>query len=121
MSSLITPFHAFSAGHSDLLNFKKLNVENAITELSYSSELTEILRVSGMMPNQGFSDFDRLQRGSPSPIGSDIMPNYRGSGLGGWNGRPHDVSTCNYVSQTIAPLVCISSLAFLLIHTSIVY
>ncbi|XP_009355253.1 KH domain-containing protein At3g08620 [Pyrus x bretschneideri] len=50
----------------------------------------EIIRVSGMMPNQGFSDFDRLQRGSPSPIGSDIIPNYRGSGLGGWNGRPHD-------------------------------
>ncbi|CAN6696389.1 unnamed protein product [Malus baccata var. baccata] len=50
----------------------------------------EIIRVSGMMPNQGFSDFDRLQRGSPSPIGSDIMPNYRGPGLRGWNVRPHD-------------------------------
>ncbi|RXH85018.1 hypothetical protein DVH24_041786 [Malus domestica] len=40
-----------------------------------------------MMPNQGFSDFDELQRGSPSPNCSDIMPNYRGSDLGEW---PHD-------------------------------
>lgn len=57
------------------MNFKKLNVENAITELCYSSESIEILRVSGMMLNQGFSNFDRLQRGSPSRISSDIMPN----------------------------------------------
>ncbi|RVW56525.1 KH domain-containing protein [Vitis vinifera] len=52
---------------------------------------TEILRVSGMIPKQGFGDFDRLQRGSPSPLGSsEMMPNIRGTSLGGWNGLPHE-------------------------------
>lgn len=42
----------------------------------------EILRVSGMIPNQGLNDFDRLQRGSPSPAASsDILSNYRGAGI----------------------------------------
>ncbi|XP_059626356.1 KH domain-containing protein At2g38610-like isoform X2 [Cornus florida] len=56
----------------------------------------EILRVSGMMSNQGFSEFDRLQRGSPSPMASsDIMPNLGGTSLGGWSGNgwsglPHE-------------------------------
>ncbi|KAJ9698923.1 hypothetical protein PVL29_007811 [Vitis rotundifolia] len=51
----------------------------------------EILRVSGMIPKQGFGDFDRLQRGSPSPLGSsEMMPNIRGTSFGGWNGLPHE-------------------------------
>eukprot|EP00261_Vitis_vinifera_P034908 XP_019076151.1 PREDICTED: KH domain-containing protein At3g08620 isoform X1 [Vitis vinifera] len=51
----------------------------------------EILRVSSMIPKQGFGDFDRLQRGSPSPLGSsEMMPNIRGTSLGGWNGLPHE-------------------------------
>ncbi|KAA8550462.1 hypothetical protein F0562_002146 [Nyssa sinensis] len=56
----------------------------------------EILRVSGMMSNQGLTDYDRLQRGSPSPMSSsDIMPNLGGAGLGGWSGNgwsglPHE-------------------------------
>ncbi|KAL6967856.1 hypothetical protein U1Q18_033666 [Sarracenia purpurea var. burkii] len=49
----------------------------------------EILRVSGMLSNHGFSDYDRLQRGSPSPMASsDIMPNLGITGLGGgWGER----------------------------------
>ncbi|XP_050287843.1 KH domain-containing protein At3g08620-like [Quercus robur] len=51
----------------------------------------EILRVSGMIPNHGLSDFDRLQRGSPSPMASfDMMANNRGTGFNGWNGLQHD-------------------------------
>ncbi|OIV98528.1 hypothetical protein TanjilG_12114 [Lupinus angustifolius] len=46
----------------------------------------EILRVSGMLSNQGFGDFDRLQHRSPSPMASsNIMSNATGTGLGGWN------------------------------------
>uniref|UniRef100_A0A5B6YIG1 K Homology domain-containing protein n=1 Tax=Davidia involucrata TaxID=16924 RepID=A0A5B6YIG1_DAVIN len=48
----------------------------------------EILRVSGMMSNQGFSDYDRLQCRSPSPMSSsNIMANLGGTGLGGWTGN----------------------------------
>ncbi|KAI8523394.1 hypothetical protein RHMOL_Rhmol13G0070000 [Rhododendron molle] len=51
----------------------------------------EILRVSGMLSNHGFSDYDRLQRGSPSPMASsDMMPNHGPAGLGGWSGHPHE-------------------------------
>ncbi|KAG2672782.1 hypothetical protein I3843_13G051700 [Carya illinoinensis] len=51
----------------------------------------EIRRVSGMTPNHGFSDYDRLQRGSPGPMASfDIMSNNRPTGFGGWNGLPHE-------------------------------
>ncbi|KAH9627130.1 hypothetical protein KSS87_015563 [Heliosperma pusillum] len=47
----------------------------------------EILRVSGMLPNQGFGDFDRRQHRSPSPMASaNIMPGFHGGGYGGWNG-----------------------------------
>lgn len=49
----------------------------------------EILRVSGkngLMLNQGFSDFDRMQFGSPSLMASpDIIPNFTG-----WNSLSHD-------------------------------
>ncbi|CAK9134880.1 unnamed protein product [Ilex paraguariensis] len=50
----------------------------------------EILRVSGMISNQGLSDYDRLQRGSPSPIASiDMMPDIGVGGkvLRGWTGN----------------------------------
>ncbi|XP_009617855.1 KH domain-containing protein At3g08620 isoform X2 [Nicotiana tabacum] len=48
----------------------------------------EILRLSGMIPNQVLSDYDRLQRGSPSPVSSfDMMQHVGGKGLGGWNGN----------------------------------
>ncbi|KAG8481427.1 hypothetical protein CXB51_026227 [Gossypium anomalum] len=46
----------------------------------------EIFRVSGMMANQGFGDFDRLRHRSPSPMASsNLMSNVSGTGLGGWN------------------------------------
>lgn len=49
--------------------------------------ITEILRVSGKISSQGFSDYDRLQRGSPSPVASlNMMPDV-GVGLGSWNGN----------------------------------
>ncbi|XP_038686833.1 KH domain-containing protein At2g38610-like isoform X1 [Tripterygium wilfordii] len=51
----------------------------------------EIFRVSGMMSNQGFGDFDRLRHRSPSPMASsNLMSNVPGSGLGGWNGLPQE-------------------------------
>ncbi|KAF4363140.1 hypothetical protein F8388_011541 [Cannabis sativa] len=51
----------------------------------------EILRVSGMIPNQGLNDYDRMQRGSPSPVGSsDLLPNYRGTSISSWHGLSQD-------------------------------
>ncbi|KAF5470309.1 hypothetical protein F2P56_010830 [Juglans regia] len=51
----------------------------------------EIIRVSGMIPNHGYTDLDRLQRGSPSHMASsDIMPNNRLMGFSAWNGLPHE-------------------------------
>ncbi|XP_076908324.1 KH domain-containing protein At3g08620-like [Bidens hawaiensis] len=48
----------------------------------------EILRASGMIQNQGFNDYDRLQRGSPSPRNHlDIMPDIAAKTLGRWNGN----------------------------------
>ncbi|KAF4392181.1 hypothetical protein G4B88_026170 [Cannabis sativa] len=58
------------------------------TMLLYAAE---ILRVSGMMSNQGFGDFDRLRHRSPSPMASsNLMSNVSGTGLGGWNGLPQE-------------------------------
>ncbi|XP_054780861.1 KH domain-containing protein At3g08620 isoform X2 [Prosopis cineraria] len=49
----------------------------------------EILRVSGMLSNQGFGDFDRLRHRSPSPMASsNLMSNVSGTGLSGWNNLP---------------------------------
>ncbi|PKI50033.1 hypothetical protein CRG98_029573, partial [Punica granatum] len=51
----------------------------------------EILRVSGMLSNQGFNDFDRLRYRSPSPMASsNLMSNVSAPGLGGWNGLPQE-------------------------------
>ncbi|MCD9645853.1 KH domain-containing, RNA-binding, signal transduction-associated protein 3 [Datura stramonium] len=48
----------------------------------------EILKVSGLIPNQGLSDYERLQRGSPSPMASfDMMQDIGGKPLGGWTGN----------------------------------
>ncbi|KAI4331654.1 hypothetical protein MLD38_029818 [Melastoma candidum] len=46
----------------------------------------EILRVSGMMSNQGYGNFDRLRYRSPSPMASsNVLSNVSGTVLGGWN------------------------------------
>ncbi|KAI8557272.1 hypothetical protein RHMOL_Rhmol05G0323000 [Rhododendron molle] len=64
----------------------------------------EILRVSGMMPNQGFGELDRLRHRSPSPMASsNLMSNVTGPGLGGWNGLPHE-ATCGGVQCITAAL-----------------
>ncbi|KAL9675536.1 hypothetical protein QQ045_003738 [Rhodiola kirilowii] len=53
----------------------------------------EILRVSGMMSNQGFGDIDRLQHRSPSPMASsNRVPNIPGPRMGSWNGLPQEHS-----------------------------
>ncbi|KAK4771246.1 hypothetical protein SAY87_031778 [Trapa incisa] len=47
----------------------------------------EILRVSGMVPNQGFGEFDGVINGSPSPMSSpNIRSSFSGAGgLSGWS------------------------------------
>ncbi|RXH82038.1 hypothetical protein DVH24_036379 [Malus domestica] len=51
----------------------------------------KILRVSGMMSNQGFGDFDRMRHRSPSPMASsNLISNVTGTGMGGWNGLPQE-------------------------------
>ncbi|XP_059640659.1 KH domain-containing protein At3g08620-like isoform X2 [Cornus florida] len=51
----------------------------------------EILRLSGMMPNQGFGEIDRLRHRSPSPMASsNLMSHVAGTGLGSWNGFPQE-------------------------------
>ncbi|KAK8631266.1 hypothetical protein V6N13_080021 [Hibiscus sabdariffa] len=51
----------------------------------------EIFRVSGMMSNQGFGDFDRMRHRSPSPMASsNIMSSVSGTGLGSWNSLPQE-------------------------------
>lgn len=52
----------------------------------------EILRVSSMLPNQGFNELDRLRHRSPSPMASsNLMSNVPGPRIGGWNGLPPEV------------------------------
>lgn len=46
----------------------------------------EILRISGLVPNHGFGDYDRLHHRSPSPMSSpNIRSNLGGPVLGPWN------------------------------------
>ncbi|XP_047330725.1 KH domain-containing protein At2g38610-like [Impatiens glandulifera] len=47
----------------------------------------EILGVSGMLPNQGFGELDRLRHRSPSPMASsNIMSSVGRTSIGAWNG-----------------------------------
>ncbi|GER44306.1 RNA-binding KH domain-containing protein [Striga asiatica] len=51
----------------------------------------EMLRVTGMMPNQSFGEFERLRHRSPSPMASsNLLSNVAGTGLASWNGLPHE-------------------------------
>lgn len=70
-----------------------------------------------MLSNHGFSDYDRLQRGSPSPMASsDMMPNHGPAGLAGWSGHPHEVSAC------IVLLICSRKIIeFLTGHSKFAY
>lgn len=48
----------------------------------------EIFRASAMIPNQGFNDYDRMQRGSPSPLNHlDVIPDVEPNGRIRWNGN----------------------------------
>ncbi|KAK4274950.1 hypothetical protein QN277_018103 [Acacia crassicarpa] len=62
----------------------------------------EILRVSGksgLMLNQGFSDFERMQFGSPSLVASpDIAPNFTG-----WNSLSHEGLNVDWQTTPIVP------------------
>lgn len=75
---------------------------------------SEILRVSGMLPNQGFGELDRLRHRSPSPMGSaNLMSNVAGAGLSGWNGIPQEVIRFfffNILSLTLGSMSQMSSL-----------
>lgn len=54
---------------------------------------TEIIRVSAMVSNHGFGDYDRRQHGSPSPMASaSLGSNAGGMGLGPWNGLQQEVN-----------------------------
>ena len=54
---------------------------------------TEIIRVSAMVSNHGFGDYDRLQHGSPSPMASaSLGSNAGGMGLAPWNGLQQEVN-----------------------------
>ncbi|XP_052174334.1 KH domain-containing protein At3g08620-like [Diospyros lotus] len=51
----------------------------------------EILRVSGIMPNQGFGELERLQHRSPSPMASsNLISNVAGTGPSSWNALPQE-------------------------------
>lgn len=49
--------------------------------------LSEIIRVSAMMPNLGFNELDGLRHRSPSPMSSSNLL----SNVAGWNGLPQEV------------------------------
>ncbi|KAK4773087.1 hypothetical protein SAY87_028106 [Trapa incisa] len=54
----------------------------------------EMLRVSAILSNQGFSDLDRLRYRSPSPMASsNLISNVSGPSLGGWNGLLQEMSS----------------------------
>ncbi|KVH94155.1 hypothetical protein Ccrd_003782 [Cynara cardunculus var. scolymus] len=71
---------------------------NPDVESTYLGELLEeklklapfmrVLPICSKLLNQGFNDYDRLQRGSPSPLNpSDVMPDIDANGLIRWNGN----------------------------------
>lgn len=87
--------------------------------------VAEIFRVSGMMSNQGFTDFDRLRHRSPSPMASpNHMSNVPGAGYGGWNGLPPEVAhfflfICYVMISVVLNSVCfVIVLSVLLKETS---
>ncbi|WRX21110.1 K Homology domain [Theobroma cacao] len=67
----------------------------------------EIFRVSGMMSNQGFGDFDRMRHRSPSPMASsNLISNVSGTGLGGWNSLPQElVNILNLFCNILVPVL----------------
>ncbi|XP_076900054.1 KH domain-containing protein At3g08620-like [Bidens hawaiensis] len=69
---------------------EKLKLAPFIRILPICSKLLnqEIFRASTAIPNQGFNDFDRLQRGSPGPLNHlDVINDIEANGLIRWNGN----------------------------------
>lgn len=98
LSSLFSPSFFTSHGSSNFQLFgdafvSGLFVKSAGQFLIWNAlKCAEILRVSGMMSNQGFGDFDRLRHRSPSPMASsNLISNVTGTGFGSWNGLPQEV------------------------------
>ncbi|CAN8287258.1 unnamed protein product [Cochlearia groenlandica] len=102
-SSFFSPSRAASSSSTQIRNTPEIESSQYLNELlAEHQKLTpfmqilpicsrllnqEMFRVSGMMPNQGFGDFDRLRHRSPSPMASsNLMSNVSNTGLGGWNG-----------------------------------
>ncbi|RRT78308.1 hypothetical protein BHE74_00019438 [Ensete ventricosum] len=55
---------------------------------------TEIIRVSGIVPNQWFGDYNRLQHRSPSPMATPFLnSDAGGTDFGVWSGCPQEVDT----------------------------
>lgn len=74
----------------------------ACTDQVIIPDSSEILRISGMLPNQGFNDFDRLRHRSPSPMASsNLVPNMPRTAIGGWNGLPQEVINFQVHSKLI--------------------
>ncbi|CAD5172835.1 unnamed protein product [Musa acuminata subsp. malaccensis] len=71
-----------------------LNVVNLIYILMNYS-LTEIIRVSGMVSNQGFSDCNQLQHRSRSAMATpNLISNAGGTTFAGWRGPPQEILGC---------------------------
>ncbi|KAJ6878391.1 KH domain-containing protein [Populus alba x Populus x berolinensis] len=99
LSSHVVNVYILYADYTPVLYRKK--------KLKYFFMLAEILRVSGRTPNQGFSDFDRLQYGSLSPMASsDMIPNNIGTGFNGWNGLQHEFSFSGICSVFLSFTTC---------------
>ncbi|KAL8241505.1 hypothetical protein R6Q59_014859 [Mikania micrantha] len=79
---------------------EKMKLAPFMRILPFCSKLLnqEIFRASTAIPNQGFNDFDRLQRGSPSPLNpldviTDVDANnnlIRWNGNAGWSPLQHE-------------------------------
>lgn len=73
--------------------------------------LSEIMRVSGMVPNHGFGDYDRLHHRSPSPMSSpNIRSNLGAPVLGPWNTlqqEVRDIFSLNNKTKLLVSIRCL--------------
>ncbi|URE15820.1 KH domain-containing protein [Musa troglodytarum] len=61
----------------------------------------EIIRVSGIVPNQWFGDYNRLQHRSPSPMATSFLnSDAGGTDFGVWSGCPQEF---NFVGRLLGP------------------
>ncbi|KAJ8478042.1 hypothetical protein OPV22_021769 [Ensete ventricosum] len=68
----------------------------------------EIMRVSGMVSNQGFGDYNQLHHRSPSPMApSTLISNSGVTGYGGRSGLPQEEVAMNWQGTSTCPSSCI--------------